>query len=62
MGAAPDPAERAKVALGFAPSPTGRPGRPEEIADAVLFLASRRAEFITGQNLRVDGGYVPTVN
>ncbi|MFO0937149.1 MAG: SDR family oxidoreductase [Gemmataceae bacterium] len=62
MGAPKDPAERAKIAAGFAPGPVGRAGQPQEIADAVVFLCSNRANFITGQNLRVDGGYVPTVN
>lgn len=33
-----------------------RLGRPEEIAEAISFLASDRASFITGQILRVDGG------
>ena len=37
--------------------PVGRLGRPEEIADAVFFLASTRASFITGADLLVDGGY-----
>jgi NAD(P)-dependent dehydrogenase (short-subunit alcohol dehydrogenase family) len=33
-----------------------RLGEPEEIAEAVAFLASERASFITGQLLSVDGG------
>lgn len=36
--------------------PLGRTARPEEIADAVLFLASPRSTFITGSTLHVDGG------
>jgi 3-oxoacyl-[acyl-carrier protein] reductase len=36
--------------------PNGRPGTPEEVVGAALFLASSRAEYITGQVLAVDGG------
>lgn len=36
--------------------PVGRVGRPEDIAETVLFLASDRAGFITAENICVDGG------
>lgn len=39
-------------------TPLGRIGTPEEIAQAIFFLASDRASFITGQVLAVDGGMV----
>lgn len=39
-------------------TPMGRWGQPEDIAKAVLFLASDRASFITGVILPVDGGYL----
>lgn len=38
--------------------PMKRLGRPEEIADAVLWLCSDGASYITGQSISVDGGYV----
>jgi NAD(P)-dependent dehydrogenase (short-subunit alcohol dehydrogenase family) len=36
--------------------PLGRPGTPEEIADAVLFVASDKAGWMTGDTIAVDGG------
>ena len=38
--------------------PMGRVGRPEEIADAVLWLCSDAASYVTGQSISVDGGYI----
>ncbi|MEM0043033.1 MAG: SDR family NAD(P)-dependent oxidoreductase [Thermofilaceae archaeon] len=37
--------------------PLGRFGKPEEVAYLVLFLASDKSDFITGQNIVIDGGY-----
>ena len=38
--------------------PLGRYGRPEEFANAVVFLASECASYITGATLQIDGGYI----
>jgi NAD(P)-dependent dehydrogenase (short-subunit alcohol dehydrogenase family) len=37
-------------------TPLGRIGKPEEVADLVLFLASERAAFVHGANISIDGG------
>jgi NAD(P)-dependent dehydrogenase (short-subunit alcohol dehydrogenase family) len=38
--------------------PLGRIGKPEEVASAVVFLASDESSFVTGESLRVDGGMI----
>ena len=38
--------------------PIGRAGKPEEIAEAVVWLCSDKASFVTGHSLTLDGGYV----
>lgn len=38
--------------------PLGRAGNPEDIANAVVFLASEKASYITGVTLRIDGGLI----
>jgi NAD(P)-dependent dehydrogenase (short-subunit alcohol dehydrogenase family) len=38
--------------------PVGRMGKPEEIVEAVVWLCSDMASFITGHTMTVDGGYV----
>ncbi len=37
--------------------PLGRWGKPEDVANLVIFLASDKSSFITGQNIIIDGGY-----
>jgi len=45
-----------RMAAQLALQPTGKAGRPEDIANAVSFLAAPGMDFITGQTLLVDGG------
>jgi NAD(P)-dependent dehydrogenase (short-subunit alcohol dehydrogenase family) len=49
-----------KRAAFYASVPLKRGAKPEEIADAILFLASDKASFITGQIIRVNGGKTAT--
>ena len=41
--------------------PTRRIGMPQDIADAILFLASDRSSYVNGDEITVDGGYVRTL-
>ncbi|MCH2000129.1 SDR family oxidoreductase, partial [Achromobacter xylosoxidans] len=41
--------------------PMGRYGTAEEVADLIAFLASDASSYITGQNIRIDGGITRSV-
>jgi NAD(P)-dependent dehydrogenase (short-subunit alcohol dehydrogenase family) len=41
--------------------PLGRLATPKEVAQAVVFLASDQASYVTGVNISMDGGATPTV-
>lgn len=41
--------------------PMGRSGDPQDVAEMIAFLASKRARWLTGAEFRVDGGIIPTV-
>lgn len=50
-------APKEELAVNLAVTPLKKLIEPEDIAEAVLFLASDKAQMITGQNLIIDGGY-----
>lgn len=50
--------EPEEIADGASNTPVGRPGTPEEMAAAVVFLASDEASYVTGISLVVDGGNI----
>lgn len=54
-GATADPTVRAKMLKSV---PLGRTGEVDEVANAILFLASDEASYVTGTELYVDGGYL----
>lgn len=60
-GISPGDAEKAFLKQNRPHIEVGRAGSPEEVAAAVVFLASEQASFINGENLRVDGGSVASV-
>jgi NAD(P)-dependent dehydrogenase (short-subunit alcohol dehydrogenase family) len=41
--------------------PMGRYGTVEEVAELIAFLASGRSSYVTGQNIRIDGGITRSV-
>ena len=55
-------AETAFAGMMPATFPFKRMGKVDEIASVVMFLASPLASYVHGANIRVDGGYVPTMN
>ncbi len=54
---------RSALAIDYGHTPVGRVGEPGEIAEAVVFLLSDAASYVTGAELAVDGGWTtdPTV-
>jgi NAD(P)-dependent dehydrogenase (short-subunit alcohol dehydrogenase family) len=55
---APGVQDPGRKALMLASEPVGRLGNPEEVAEAVVWLCSDAASFVTGHTMTIDGGYV----
>ena len=55
---APGMREADRLARMIASEPVGRMGNPEEVAEAVVWLCSNAASFVTGHTMAVDGGYM----
>jgi NAD(P)-dependent dehydrogenase (short-subunit alcohol dehydrogenase family) len=55
---APGMQDPERMALMLASEPVGRMGKPEEVAETVVWLCSDAASFVTGHTMTVDGGYV----
>lgn len=59
LNLSPDPAAVMQECIDM--HPAGRIGKPEEVAELIVFLCSDKAGFITGQAIRIDGGLGITI-
>jgi NAD(P)-dependent dehydrogenase (short-subunit alcohol dehydrogenase family) len=62
MGTTAGEVEKAMNKMVGSQAPFARMGHVDEVADVVVFLASSSASYVHGANIRVDGGWVATVN
>jgi NAD(P)-dependent dehydrogenase (short-subunit alcohol dehydrogenase family) len=61
MGETPEEIDAAFAKM-MKPPPLVRMGRVDDIANAVVFLASPLAAYVHGANIRIDDGLIPTIN